>query len=120
MQQSPYFQGKKSHMLPYLDNELSIGCCQNWGRNPKNININIIYIYIIYCLTCSQIWLNPLVADCHFWSNMRKFKKIQEKKTLLYLFDKIGGKKKKKNWLKKFIYFIFKFLFDKIKNKKPK
>jgi hypothetical protein len=21
-------------------------------------------------LFCSQIWLNPLVADCHFWSNM--------------------------------------------------
>jgi hypothetical protein len=88
-------------------------------ESKKQIKILKNYIYN-YCLTSSQIWLNPLVADCHFWSNMRKFKKIQEKKTLLYLFDKIGGKKKKKNWLKKFIYFIFKFLFDKIKNKKPK
>jgi hypothetical protein len=76
------------------------------GAGIQKIKIKKIYIYIIYCLTCSQIWLNPLVADCHFWSNMRKFKKIQEKKTLLYLFDKIEGKKKK-NWLKKFIYINF-------------
>jgi hypothetical protein len=33
LQQSPYFQGKKSHILPYLDNELSIGCRQNWAGN---------------------------------------------------------------------------------------
>jgi hypothetical protein len=33
-------------------------------------------------LSCSQIWLNPLVADHHFWTNMRK----------------LGKKKKKKHW----------------------
>ncbi len=26
-------------------------------------------------LSCSQIWLNPLVADHHFWSNMKKIEK---------------------------------------------
>jgi hypothetical protein len=48
----------------------------------------------------SQIWLNLLVADCHFWSNMRKFKKIQEKKKKpghrsLFIYNKIINKKPK-------------------------
>jgi hypothetical protein len=38
-----------------------------------------IYIYIY-----SQIWLNPLVADCHFWSNMRKIKEQTGKKIKKY------------------------------------
>jgi hypothetical protein len=75
-------------------------------ESKKQIKILKNYIYN-YCLTSSQIWLNPLVADCHFWSNMRKFKKIQEKKTLLYLFDKIGGKKKKKKLVEEVYLFYF-------------
>jgi len=37
------------------------------------------YLFIYY-LSCSQIWLNSLVADCHFWSNMRKLGKKKKKK----------------------------------------
>ncbi len=31
-------------------------------------------------LFCSQIWLNPLETDCHFWSNMKKIEKKKKKK----------------------------------------
>jgi hypothetical protein len=51
---------------------------------------------------------------------MRKFKKIKQKKTLLYLFEKIGEKKKKKTGWRSLFILILNFLFDKIKNKKPK
>jgi hypothetical protein len=37
------------------------------------IFLDFLFVY----LSCSQIWLNPLVADHHFWSNMRNLKKIQ-------------------------------------------
>jgi hypothetical protein len=37
--------------------------------------------FLFFNFSCSQIWLNPLVADCHFWSNMRKLEK--KKKTLI-------------------------------------
>jgi hypothetical protein len=41
-------------------------------------------------LSCSQIWLNPLAADRHFWCcNMRKIAKKKKKK-----------KKKKKHMFK--------------------
>jgi hypothetical protein len=33
--------------------------------------LDFLFVY----MSCSQIWLNPLVADHHFWSNMRKLKK---------------------------------------------
>jgi hypothetical protein len=32
-------------------------------------------IFLFLYLSCSQIWLNPLVPYHHFWCNMRKLKK---------------------------------------------
>jgi hypothetical protein len=32
------------------------------------------FLLLLY-LSCSQIWLNPLVGARHFWSNMRKLEK---------------------------------------------
>jgi hypothetical protein len=44
-QKSPYLDGKKSHVLPYLDYQFVLGSCHIWAG------------FLLYCLTSSQIWL---------------------------------------------------------------
>jgi len=40
--------------------------------NRKHEKCSILKIYIIYCLTSSQIWLIPLVDDEHSCTNLTK------------------------------------------------
>jgi hypothetical protein len=48
--------------------------------------------FLFFYLSYSQIWLNPLVATCYFWRNMRKLRK----NTYFYaIFLKIFSKEKK-------------------------
>jgi hypothetical protein len=56
---------------------------------PTRRDIGFLDFLLLY-LSYSHIWLNPLVADRHFWSNIRKL-----------------GKKKKKKKKTKIIVFIF-------------
>ncbi len=42
--------------------------------------------FLFLHLSCSQIWLNPRVADCRFWNNMRKL----EKKHSVVTYAEIG------------------------------
>jgi hypothetical protein len=52
-----------------------------------------------FYLSCRHIWLNILVADCHFWCNMRKLKN-KKKKPLIGGHNFICEKKtlKKRIW----------------------
>jgi hypothetical protein len=43
-------------------------------------------------LSCSQIWLNPLAADRHFWCcNMRKIAKKKKKKKKKHMFKQVSS-----------------------------
>jgi hypothetical protein len=43
--------------------------------------------FILFYLSCSQIWLNLLVADHHYWSNIRKLSKQKTLKGIGSYFD---------------------------------
>ncbi len=66
LQNSPYFEWKKSHLSSYLDNEFLL-----IARTRQES----IYIYIynffkfFFCVTSSQIWLILLVDDFQFSSH---------------------------------------------------
>jgi hypothetical protein len=38
--------------------------------------------FSFFYLFCRHIWLNIVVADCHFWCNMRKLEKKKTKKNI--------------------------------------
>jgi hypothetical protein len=38
----------------------------------QHVIIGFLNFLLLY-LSCSQMWLNPFVADYDFWTNMRKF-----------------------------------------------
>jgi hypothetical protein len=54
----------------------------------QHVIIGFLNFLLLY-LSCSQMWLNPLVADHDFWTNMRKFEinKIRfEEKLINYIY----------------------------------
>ncbi len=75
--------------------------------------------FLLLYLSCSQIWLNPLVTDQHFWSNMRLLKKkLNAGLQSIFLganFRTVAKKKKKKH-----LGWIIKRLFMKKKKKREK
>jgi hypothetical protein len=58
------FWGEKDHMSPYLDNEFPL--IARTKQDSKQT--------LLYCLTYSQIWLIPHVADCQstYLTNLKK------------------------------------------------
>jgi len=59
--------------------------------------LDVLFLYF----SCSQIWLNPVVANCHFWSNMRKLKEKEKKPESFHILA----------YLLEFILKIWRFLF---------
>jgi len=65
------FGGKKELIAPHLDHGFFMSLVYR-GFSKKNL---------VFSLTCSQIWLSPLVDDCHS-IYITKLKNNQEKKKL--------------------------------------
>ncbi len=57
----------------------------NWQDFFGGFVIGFLNCLLLY-LSDSQIWLNPLVADCHFWCHMRKLSEKKEKRHWFVLY----------------------------------
>jgi hypothetical protein len=66
LQKSPHFEEKKVTSRHYLNNQFSLV-----ARTLEESSLNL-----LYCLTCSQIWLIPLVDDRQsgYFTKLRKRK----------------------------------------------